>query len=86
MYRRIKKIQKETCGIILDEAVLFDDRLWGFIKITIYERDPDVFGNEKKDVYRAVLIYSYMYGLVVPFTYQKNLKNHTSVKLEFFFL
>lgn len=56
MYRRIKKIQKETCGIILDEAVLFDDRLWGFIKITIYERDPDVFGNEKKDVYRAVLI------------------------------
>lgn len=27
-----------------------------------------------------------MYGLVVPFTYQKNLKNHTSVKPEFFFL
>lgn len=46
MYRRIKKIQKETCGIILDEAVLFDDRLWGFIN----ERDTDVFGNEKKDV------------------------------------
>lgn len=56
MYRRIKKIQKETYGIILDEAVLFDDRLWGFIKILIYERDPDVFGNEKKDVYRSVLI------------------------------
>lgn len=28
----------------------------------------------KKKMSRAILIYSYMYGLVVPFTYQKNLK------------